>query len=164
MRLLPLLPLLWFLVVLCALLPLPFLAGAAFAQSRPLPTYLQSGSGDLIRIQKGDALHARPMAPQKQTISGKADPARAVEKRLVSVCLKNASTASGNKGFDIRRNGPPRFVAKPGERICTRLEPTRHTVYFWKADANGKLSLTLTSRLDLSATDGTSVTLDWVQD
>ncbi|MHA7777364.1 hypothetical protein ACX3M4_27325 [Roseibium sp. M-1] len=88
----------------------------------------------------------------------------AISARLVTVCLNNPEEASGAKGFDIRRDGPPRYVADIGSTACARFEPTRHTLYLWKTNDNGTLSLILSSRLDLVDADGTQVSLDWLKD
>lgn len=87
-----------------------------------------------------------------------------VDARLVTVCLNNPVEASGAKAFDIRREGPPRYLADVGSTACARFEPTRHTVYFWKSNDLGALSLVLSSRLDLNNSDGTQVTMDWLRD
>jgi hypothetical protein len=87
-----------------------------------------------------------------------------VAARLVTVCLSNPEDASGAKGFDIRRDGPPRYVADIGSTACARFEPTRHTLYLWKTNELGALSLILSSRLDLIDADGTQVSLDWLKD
>lgn len=83
--------------------------------------------------------------------------------RLVTICLINEAASSGAKAFDIRRDAPPRYVAQPGEQICARFEPTRQTLFLWKADDRGNLALTLSNRLDLSGAAGTQVTLNWIQ-
>ena len=163
MRLLSFLPLLWFFIILCALLPLPLIAGAAFAQSRPPPTHLQSGNGDLIRVQRGGVPRHNPTPRSMPSTGKKSRQVEAADNRLVTVCLKN-STSSGIKAFDIRRGGPPRFAADSGGQACTRLEPIRHTITFWKAAEDGTLQPTLTSRLDLGDTGGTQVTLNWIED
>ncbi|MCP4318764.1 MAG: hypothetical protein GY789_22910 [Hyphomicrobiales bacterium] len=136
----------------------------ARAAEKPLPTYLQSGSGDLIRLQKGsvpsdDALDV-PLAPDGSE-TGLED---AIEMRLVTVCLKNPADMHRTKAFDINRTGLPRFPVRPGGQVCAKLEPTRHTVYFWKSDAAGALLPTLSSRLDLNDADGTLINLTWVQE
>ena len=82
----------------------------------------------------------------------------------MTVCLNNPDDASGAKGFDIRRDGPPRYVADVGATACARFEPTRHTIYLWKTNDLGALSLILSSRLDLIEADGTQVSLDWLRD
>ncbi|MBN9671018.1 hypothetical protein [Roseibium aggregatum] len=87
-----------------------------------------------------------------------------IDARLVTVCLTNPRSASGDKAFDIRRDGPPRFVAAIGATSCARFEPTQHTLYLWKTNDGGKLALILSSPLDLNESDGTKVTLDWVRD
>ncbi len=87
-----------------------------------------------------------------------------IDLRLVTICLTNPAQAQGAKGFDIRRDGLPRYVAEVGEMACARFEPTRQMLYFWKADSSGDLIPTLSSRLDLNDSDGTLVTLDWVRD
>jgi hypothetical protein len=87
-----------------------------------------------------------------------------IDARLVTVCLNNPDAASGAKAFDIRRDGAPRYVADIGATSCARFEPTRHTLYFWKSNELGALSLILSSRLDLNDADGTQVTLDWLRD
>ena len=93
-----------------------------------------------------------------------ADADDAIAARLVTVCLTNPEDASGAKGFDIRRDGPPRYVADVGATACARFEPTRHTIYLWKTNDLGALSLILSSRLDLVEADGTQVSLDWLRD
>jgi len=87
-----------------------------------------------------------------------------IDARLVTVCLNNPGSSVGDKAFDIRRDGPPRFVATVGATSCARFEPTRHTLYLWKTDGRGELTLILSSPLDLNESDGTKVTLDWVRD
>lgn len=87
-----------------------------------------------------------------------------VSARLVTVCLNNPDNASGAKAFDIRRDGPPRYIADIGKSTCARFEPTRHTLYLWKTNDIGALSLILSNRLDLNDEDGTQVTLDWLRD
>jgi hypothetical protein len=87
-----------------------------------------------------------------------------IDARLVTVCLNNPDDASGAKAFDIRREGSPRYIADIGATSCARFEPTRHTLYFWKSNDLGALSLILSSRLDLNDADGTQVTLDWLRD
>ncbi|WP_346911505.1 hypothetical protein [uncultured Roseibium sp.] len=96
--------------------------------------------------------------------STKAPAGETVDTRLVTVCLTNPANAQGSKAFDIQKTDPPRFVARTGARACARFEPTRHTLYLWKARKDGKLSLILSSPLDLNDTDGTQVSLDWLQD
>jgi len=88
----------------------------------------------------------------------------AVSARLVTVCLNNPEDASGAKAFDIRRNGPPRYIAGVGASTCARFEPTRHTLYLWKTNDIGALSLILSNRLDLNNADGTQVSVDWLRD
>jgi hypothetical protein len=87
-----------------------------------------------------------------------------IDARLVTVCLNNPDDAGGAKAFDIRRDGAPRYIADIGATSCARFEPTRHTLYFWKTNELGALSLILSSRLDLNDADGTQVTLDWLRD
>ncbi len=87
-----------------------------------------------------------------------------IDLRLVTICLSNPGDAQGAKGFDIRRESLPRYVAEIGKMACARFEPTRQMLYFWKADETGDLRLTLSSRLDLNDSDGTLVTLDWMRD
>jgi len=87
-----------------------------------------------------------------------------IDLRLVTICLTNPEHAQGAKGFDIRRDGLPRYVAEVGEMACARFEPTRQMLYFWKADGSGELIPTLSSRLDLNDSDGTLVTLEWLRD
>ncbi|MET1412401.1 hypothetical protein ABVF61_09055 [Roseibium sp. HPY-6] len=87
-----------------------------------------------------------------------------VSARLVTVCLNNPDDASGAKAFDIRRDSPPRYIADVGTSTCARFEPTRHTLYLWKTNDIGALSLILSNRLDLNDEDGTQVTLDWLRD
>ncbi|WP_299483858.1 hypothetical protein [uncultured Roseibium sp.] len=87
-----------------------------------------------------------------------------VDARLVTVCLNNPNGATGAKAFDIRREGPPRYVADVGASACARFEPTRHTLYLWKTNDIGALSLILSNRMDLNGEDGTQVTLDWIRD
>ncbi|WP_153770678.1 hypothetical protein [Labrenzia sp. CE80] len=224
------------------------LSGAALAVDGPAPTYLESGSNDLIRFQKGGVptpeitararssatRKAKPMAtatrvykslgsksrgisrsdsprpgaglllsppsalptvssdtappssaaPQTKEVmqeqrarvgsrslppasSPEVQPApleEDIDLRLVTICLTNPAQAQGAKGFDIRRDGLPRYVAEVGEMACARFEPTRQMLYFWKADSSGDLIPTLSSRLDLNDSDGTLVTLDWVRD
>lgn len=88
----------------------------------------------------------------------------AVNARLVTICLNNPDDANGAKAFDIRREGPPRYVADIGASTCARFEPTRHTLYLWKTNDIGALSLIVSNRLDLNGEDGTQVTLDWLRD
>ncbi|WP_422036985.1 hypothetical protein [Roseibium sp.] len=88
----------------------------------------------------------------------------AVNARLVTICLNNPDDANGAKAFDIRREGPPRYVADVGASTCARFEPTRHTLYLWKTNDIGALSLIVSNRLDLNGEDGTQVTLDWLRD
>ena len=87
-----------------------------------------------------------------------------VNARLVTICLNNPEEANGAKAFDIRREGPPRYVADIGTSACARFEPTRHTLYLWKTNDIGALSLIVSNRLDLNGEDGTQVTLDWLRD
>ncbi|WP_306144953.1 hypothetical protein [Roseibium sp. MMSF_3412] len=87
-----------------------------------------------------------------------------VNARLVTICLNNPEEANGAKAFDIRREGPPRYVADIGSSACARFEPTRHTLYLWKTNDIGALSLIVSNRLDLNGEDGTQVTLDWLRD
>lgn len=87
-----------------------------------------------------------------------------VNARLVTICLNNPEEANGAKAFDIRREGPPRYVAKVGASACARFEPTRHTLFLWKTNDIGALSLIVSNRLDLNGEDGTKVTLDWLRD
>ncbi|MEM9030951.1 MAG: hypothetical protein AAGC70_21545 [Pseudomonadota bacterium] len=87
-----------------------------------------------------------------------------VNARLVTICLNNPDDAVGAKAFDIRREGPPRYVADIGASACARFEPTRHTLYLWKTNDIGALSLIVSNRLDLNGEDGTQVTLDWLRD
>lgn len=88
----------------------------------------------------------------------------AISARLVTVCLNNPDTASGAKAFDIRKDGPPRYIADIGATSCARFEPTRHTLFFWKTNDLGALSLILSNRLDLNDADGTQVSVDWIRD
>ncbi|MBS8262556.1 hypothetical protein DYI23_20190 [Roseibium polysiphoniae] len=224
------------------------LSGAALAGDGPGPTYLESGSNDLIQFQKGgvptpeitalaqssaarkakqmtnaarvqkspnlkslgiarsdkpmpgagllqsappelpeassDAAVASSAAPQAEMVQKKQrarggvrslPPAASpeapqppleedIDLRLVTICLTNPEHAQGPKGFDIRRDGLPRYVAEVGEMACARFEPTRQMLYFWKADGSGELTPTLSSRLDLNDSDGTLVTLEWLRD
>jgi hypothetical protein len=103
-------------------------------------------------------------APDRAPLEEAADSDDAIAARLVTVCLNNPEDASGAKGFDIRRDGPPRYVADVGATACARFEPTRHTIYLWKTNDLGALSLILSSRLDLVEADGTQVSLDWLRD
>ncbi len=111
-------------------------------------------------IEKSAARRAQELAPLEEA----ADADDAISARLVTVCLTNPDDASGAKGFDIRRDGPPRYVADVGATACARFEPTRHTIYLWKTNDLGALSLILSSRLDLVEADGTQVSLDWLRD
>lgn len=111
-------------------------------------------------IEKSAARRAQEPAPLEEA----ADADDAISARLVTVCLTNPDDASGAKGFDIRRDGPPRYVADVGATACARFEPTRHTIYLWKTNDLGALSLILSSRLDLVEADGTQVSLDWLRD
>jgi hypothetical protein len=111
-------------------------------------------------IEKSAAGRAPAPAPLEEA----ADSDDAIAARLVTVCLNNPEDASGAKGFDIRRDGPPRYVADIGATACARFEPTRHTIYLWKTNDLGALSLILSSRLDLVEADGTQVSLDWLRD
>ncbi|QFT67954.1 hypothetical protein FIU93_14295 [Labrenzia sp. THAF35] len=111
-------------------------------------------------IEKSAARRAQEPAPLEEA----ADADDAISARLVTVCLTNPDNASGAKGFDIRRDGPPRYVADVGATACARFEPTRHTIYLWKTNDLGALSLILSSRLDLVEADGTQVSLDWLRD
>ncbi|MEE4015174.1 hypothetical protein V1T76_24120 [Roseibium sp. FZY0029] len=106
----------------------------------------------------------RAPAPAPAPLEETADADDAISARLVTVCLTNPDDASGAKGFDIRRDGPPRYVADVGATACARFEPTRHTIYLWKTNDLGALSLILSSRLDLVQADGTQVSLDWLRD
>ncbi|WP_040440426.1 hypothetical protein [Roseibium aggregatum] len=106
----------------------------------------------------------RAPAPAPTPLEETADADDAIAARLVTVCLNNPEDASGAKGFDIRRDGPPRYVADVGATACARFEPTRHTIYLWKTNDLGALSLILSSRLDLVEADGTQVSLDWLRD
>lgn len=111
-------------------------------------------------IEKSAARRAQEPAPLEEA----ADADDAISARLVTVCLTNPDDASGAKAFDIRRDGPPRYVADVGATACARFEPTRHTIYLWKTNDLGALSLILSSRLDLVEADGTQVSLDWLRD
>ncbi|MBD1545411.1 hypothetical protein [Roseibium aggregatum] len=138
-------------------------AGIGSTFDKPKPRFLQSGANDVIRLQRGDMpdgqAAAVPRSRAARTPSGER-----IDTRLVTVCLANPANAHGTKAFDIQRTDPPRFVAKIGTRTCARFEPTRHTLYLWKAGIDGKLSLILSSPLDLNDADGTQVSLDWLQD
>ncbi|MES0881055.1 hypothetical protein [Roseibium sp. SCP14] len=103
-----------------------------------------------------------PAVLKPEVASGGLD--EAIDARLVTVCLNNPAQATGAKAFDIRRDSPPRYVADIGATSCARFEPTRHTLYLWKTNDIGALSLILSSRLDLNDSDGTQVTLDWLKD
>jgi hypothetical protein len=103
-----------------------------------------------------------PAAPEPEVASSGLD--EAIDARLVTVCLNNPAEATGAKAFDIRRDTPPRFIADVGATSCARFEPTRHTLYLWKTNEIGALSLILSSRLNLNDSDGTQVTLDWLKD
>lgn len=209
-----------------------FAPTAVHASDKSRPTFLESGSNDLIRFQRGEAAadeaagEAAPL-PEPAPAAGKpvakkmrsviraqrqtpadtmtapaagvavqsapraiappmpqADASEmeasvpdtapsmaeespidaAIDARLVTVCLNNPQYAAGAKAFDIRRNDPPRYIAEVGGSACARFEPTRHTLYFWKAAETGPLSLILSSRLDLNGADGTQVSLDWLKD
>ncbi len=110
---------------------------------------------------------AVPRPPQALSVPKVSSPAsldKDIDARLVTVCLTNPQEASGAKAFDIRRVGPPRYVADVGATACARFEPTRHTLYLWKTDGRGDLSLILSSRLDLNDADGTQVSVDWLRD
>lgn len=201
---------------------LVFTAMPASADSQALPTILQSGSNDIIRLQRGIVPGAEtriaPLSPSNFLGSGtrksgakkrstrasrRASPSNVgggvqvhklrgapqnfptppqggqaapattppilklderVAERLVTICLSNPGKNSGPKAFDVQRSDEPRYVAQPGEQICAKFEPTRQTVYFWKTNDLGKLSLTLSNRLDLSDSEGTQITLNWEQD
>jgi hypothetical protein len=124
---------------------------------------LQSGTNDLICLQRGDMPDRYSPATTRKRLTT-APEGETVDTRLVTVCLTNPANAQGSKAFDIQRTDPPRFVARTGSRTCARFEPTRHTLYLWKAGADGKLSLILSSPLDLNDADGTQVSIDWQQD
>jgi len=115
---------------------------------------------------ESETLEAAPSqpAPALETPSPRPGFSEEISSRLVAVCLNNPEDASGPKAFDIRRNGPPRYVADIGATTCARFEPTRHTLYLWKTNDIGVLSLILSNRLDLNDADGTQVTLDWIRD
>lgn len=106
------------------------------------------------------------VAPYAQPIPAAPAPvlSEEVNARLVTICLNNPQDANGAKAFDIRREGPPRYVADIGTSACARFEPTRHTLYLWKTNDIGALSLIVSNRLDLNGEDGTQVTLDWLRD
>lgn len=213
------------------------MAGTASAQSQPPPTFLESGSSDVISVQRGQVPTATtPIAPLSPSRAlnrssstnfsagtrsvGKAakqsvgKPAKAVSStrvqsrsrkapatpgvapsigpmslggssasigsnsvaapapvldsaiagRLVTVCLNNSASNSGAKAFDVQRRNVPRFVATSGKTTCAQFEPTRQTIYLWKTDAQGKLALTLSNRLDLRNSEGTQIMLNWQQD
>jgi len=151
------------LVILC--LSTTIVNGSGFkevlAGSKPLATIFESGNNDLILLQKGEL----PDEPSKSdTNAGNGEFGQRIKQRLVTICLQNAAVNSGVKAFDIRKNGQPRYVAQPGVKICGKFEPTHHTLYFWKTNKAGRLSLTLSNRLDLGDTDGTQVNLTWVRD
>lgn len=182
--------LLYFLVA-AQLLPL---APSAQADGKLLPAVLESGNNDLIYVEWLEVPQTVAMQPDAPRPSGdkKTDPVTrslfktmpdplrvapeasqqrssvnidgAIASRLVTLCLTNSESAKGNKGFDVQRVSSPRYVVPPGETVCTRIEPIRQTLFFWKADADKVLSLTLSSRLDLSTSDGNQITLDWVRD
>ncbi|MEM9631135.1 MAG: hypothetical protein AAGA50_07405 [Pseudomonadota bacterium] len=103
-----------------------------------------------------------PSAPEPEVAPNGLN--EAIDARLVTVCLNNPAEATGAKAFDIRRDTPPRYIADVGATSCARFEPTRHTLYLWKTNDIGALSLILSSRLDLNDSDGTQVTLDWLRD
>lgn len=116
-------------------------------------------------MPQADAAEAEASVPGAAPTMASESPIDAeIDARLVTVCLNNPRDAAGAKAFDIRRNGPPRYIANIGGTACARFEPTRHTLYFWKAVDAGPLSLILSSRLDLNGADGTQVSLDWLRD
>ena len=130
---------------------------------KPKPRLLQSGANDVIRLQRGD-MPDGPTAPTPRSRAANPPSGGRIDTRLVTVCLTNPAGAAGPKAFDIQKSDPPRFVANTGERTCARFEPTRHTLYLWKAGKDGKLFLVLSSPLDLNDTDGTQVSLYWLQE
>ncbi len=107
---------------------------------------------------------AAPAADMSSTPAPAAPLPMTIDARLVTVCLSNPQDAHGAKAFDIRRDAPPRYITEPGASTCARFEPTRHTLFLWKTNALGTLSLILSSRLDLNDADGTQVSLDWLRD
>ncbi|WP_420333864.1 hypothetical protein [Roseibium sp.] len=117
-------------------------------------------SGDLEAASRAYAntVRAAPQETVEPVLSEE------VNARLVTICLNNPEKANGAKAFDIRREGPPRYVADIGSSACARFEPTRHTLYLWKTNDIGALSLIVSNRLDLNGEDGTQVTLDWLRD
>ncbi len=143
-------------------------AGEAEPVQKPAPPVVQEPN--IQSLSDSVPAPAEVIAPQvPSALQAPPTPAPAlldkdIEARLVTVCLSNPQEASGTKAFDIRRAGPPRYVAEIGATACARFEPTRHTLYLWKTDARGDLSLILSSRLDLNDADGTQVSLDWLRD
>lgn len=132
-----------------------------FAQSAPQVSDLAADTA--LESETIDVAPARPASPS-QTPAPQPEISEEISSRLVAVCLNNPEDAAGPKAFDIRRNGPPRFVADIGATACARFEPTRHTLFLWKTNDIGALSLILSNRLDLNDADGTQVTLDWIRD
>lgn len=127
------------------------LLAAAFCAALPAgaqtpPTTLQSSDHDLIYRQEGVAVPPGPAA------SG----------RLVTLCLRAVPGNGPAKGLGTRQGAPDR-VARPGETVCTRVEPAQQVIYFFK-ERDGAMRVVLSYPLDLRMRDGLMLTFDWLRD
>ncbi len=87
-----------------------------------------------------------------------------ISNRLVTICLHNRDEASSTKGFDIQKGKTPRFTSEPSQTTCMQVEPTRHTLVFWKENKEGSLAPVLSGRFDLRDAQGKYVLLRWERD
>ncbi|MEP3277361.1 MAG: hypothetical protein ABJN26_20645 [Stappiaceae bacterium] len=79
---------------------------------------------------------------------------------LAVLCLQNGTDGS-ETAFDNAKGITARYSAAPGTAICGRFEPTRHDFLFYKREREGKLSLVLSGKLDLTDFQGRLITLWW---
>lgn len=87
-----------------------------------------------------------------------------ISNRLVTICLHNRDAASSTKGFDTQKGKMPRFTSEPSQTTCMQVEPTRHTLVFWKENQEGSLEPVLSGRFDLRDAQGKYVLLRWERD
>jgi len=141
--------------------------------AEPSIRVLESSANDLIILRQGQRVgQGAPRRPGEGAhdhapanplpTTGRTGRPAGISARLVIICLLNRTGHGRDVGFDLRREGRPRFIARPGGRVCARVEPARHRFYFWKTDRRGRLAPTLSQRLELSA--GARIVLTWLRD
>ncbi len=118
------------------------LAAAGGQAESPRIEILESGLGDAVRVEIEPRFDA-----------GAED---------VVLCLLNRS-ATGEKGFDIRRGDKPRFVAAMDGAVCTRVVPGRHELVLWKT-VGESFQPVIQAPLDLSQAAGARALITWPSD